>query len=183
MASTGEVASFGRTMEEAYWPALASTNGFKPPKLGSGVMLGGDVNKPELMTVAKKLSELGFKLYCSDTAVEEALNVNPNVKVERINIPLRDKRKLREVFDEYDIQSVINLAKSRGASQVDVDYVQRRNAVDFGIPLINNARLAVLYVKALELKAKRGELGGYKGEGRIPAEVKAWSEWHGGQHN
>jgi carbamoyl-phosphate synthase large subunit len=36
MASTGEVASFGKTMEEAYWASMLSVNGFKPPQPGRG---------------------------------------------------------------------------------------------------------------------------------------------------
>jgi carbamoyl-phosphate synthase large subunit len=51
----------------------------------------------------------------------------------KIFFPTKDKRKLREVFEEYDIQAVINLAKARGRDTLDEDYVARRNAVDFGI--------------------------------------------------
>jgi len=42
MASTGEVASFGKDIYEAYWTSLLSTTGFKIPKAGSGVLIGGD---------------------------------------------------------------------------------------------------------------------------------------------
>lgn len=38
MASTGEVAAFGVDVMEAYWASLLSTNGFKIPKAGSGVL-------------------------------------------------------------------------------------------------------------------------------------------------
>ncbi|BGO94662.1 hypothetical protein NBRC10512_004908 [Rhodotorula toruloides] len=181
MASTGEVAAFGTDLAEAYWASLASTNGFRVPQANSGVLLGGDVNCPQLATVAKGLSELGFKLYCSSSVVEEHLNALPHVKAEKIFFPLKDKRKLREVFDEYEIQSVINLAKARGKDTVDEDYVARRNAVDFGVPLINNPLLAELYVQALSRKMKKGEVGkanNYE-EGRIPSEVQPWSQWIG----
>ncbi len=135
-----------------------------------------------MATVAKGLSDLGFKLYCSSAVVEEFLNSLPHIsKVEKIFFPLKDKRKLREVFDEYDIQSVVNLAKSRGRDTVDEDYVARRNAVDFGVPLINHPLLAQIYVEALAKKIAKGELNGYQ-EGRIPSEVKTWSEFIGG-HN
>lgn len=181
MASTGEVAAFGNDLAEAYWASLASTNGFRVPQANSGVLLGGDVNCPQLASVAKGLSELGFKLYCSSSVVEEHLNSIPHVKAEKIFFPLKDKRKLREVFDEYEIQSVINLAKARGKDTVDEDYVARRNAVDFGVPLINNPLLADLYVQALARKIKKGEVGKANNyvEGRIPSEVKPWSHWIG----
>jgi carbamoyl-phosphate synthase large subunit len=54
-----------------------------------------------MATVAKGLSDLGFKLYCSSPVVEEFLNSLPHVsRTEKIFFPVKDKRKLREVFDE-----------------------------------------------------------------------------------
>jgi carbamoyl-phosphate synthase large subunit len=126
MASTGEIASFGSTIQEAYWAALLSQTGFKIPRPNSGVLLGGDITKPEMKTIAEGLTKLGFKLYCSSNIVEEFLNGIPYVSASRIFFPTKDKRKLREVFDEYDIDCVINLAKARGTSATDEDYVARR---------------------------------------------------------
>lgn len=147
MSSTGEVAAFGVDVEDAYWASLLSVNGFKVPQLHSGVLLGGDL-LPQLATVAKGLSALGFKLYCTSAVVETFLNGIPYIgSVEKILFPVKDKRKLREVFEQvsanfcprlsdftyleqflqqYDIQSVINLAQYRGKSLLDEDYVARR---------------------------------------------------------
>jgi carbamoyl-phosphate synthase large subunit len=177
MASTGEIASFGKDMAEAYWAAMCSQTGFRVPEPKKGVLMGGDVTKPEFPEVATRLYDMGFKLYCSDPAVEAFLNDLPRVRAQRIYFPLKDKRKLREVFDEYDIQFVINLAKQRASTLLDQDYVARRNAVDFGLPLINNAACAKLWCLALEHKMKqRGGLSGWE-EGKLPAEVKSWREW------
>ena len=126
MASTGEVASFGKDVHEAYWASLLSTTGFKIPKAGSGVLIGGDINKPEMTVIAERLTELGFKLYCSSPVVEEFLNELPHVTAKRIWFPKSDKRRLREVFDEYDILCVVNLAKAKAANLLDEDYVARR---------------------------------------------------------
>ncbi|KAF9039443.1 carbamoyl-phosphate synthase [Hymenopellis radicata] len=178
MASTGEVASFGKDIHEAYWASLLSTTGFKVPTANSGVLIGGDITRPEMVTVAKQFVTLGFKLYCSSTVVEEFLNGLPHITAKRILFPTKDKRKLREVFDEYDIQCVVNLAKSRGLTFTDEDYVARRNAVDFGLPLLNNARNAQLFVESLAKKIPQGGLRKYT-EGRIPSEVKSWREFVG----
>jgi carbamoyl-phosphate synthase large subunit len=126
MASTGEVASFGRDIHEAYWASLLSTTGFKVPSEKSGVLIGGDTRTPEMRTIATTLSNLGFRLFCSSQVVEEFLNHLPYVSAKRIFFPTKDKRKLREVFDEFDIQCVINLARGRGTSVTDEDYVARR---------------------------------------------------------
>jgi len=109
-----------------------------------------------MRTIATTLSNLGFRLFCSSQAVEEFLNYLPYVSAKRIFFPTKDKRKLREVFDEFDIQCVINLARGRGTSVTDEDYVARRNAVDFGLPLLNNPRTAQLFVDSL---AKKGISG------------------------
>jgi carbamoyl-phosphate synthase large subunit len=97
MASTGEIASFGKDRWEAYWAgkqqritevvhhvhafmsALCSVNGFKPPKVGSGVLIGGDISQPEMKSVATELQNLGYKLYCSNSDVESFLNSIPYV--------------------------------------------------------------------------------------------------------
>lgn len=177
MASTGEIASFGKDLAEAYWAAMCSQTSFKVPEPKKGVLMGGDVSKPEFPEIAARLSDMGFKLYCSDAKVEAFLNAIEGVKAQRIHFPLKDKRKLREVFDEYDIQFVINLAKQRADSLLDQDYVARRNAVDFGLPLINNAACAKLWCLALEHKLKQaGGLSGWE-EGKLPPEVKSWREW------
>ena len=126
MASTGEVASFGKDVREAYWASLMSTTGFKLPRPGKGILIGGDVNKPEMATISQGLLELGFKLYCSSEEVEVYLNNLPNVICKKILFPKKDKRKLRQVFDEFEIQCVINIAKSRATTVVDEDYVARR---------------------------------------------------------
>jgi len=133
---------------------------------------------PEMATVAKGFSDLGFKLYCSSPVVEKYINSLPYMSIKKIFFPTKDKRKLREVFEEYEIQAVINLAKSRGRDTVDEDYVARRNAVDFGIVLINNARCAQLFVESLAQKMPQGGLEAYQ-EGHRPSEVKSWREWVG----
>ena len=53
-----------------------------------------------------------------------------------------------------------------------------RNAVDFGLPLLNNARCAQLFVESLAQKLPEGGLRPYA-EGRLPSEVKSWGEWLG----
>jgi carbamoyl-phosphate synthase large subunit len=140
MASTGEVACFGKDVREAYWTALQSTQNFKIPSTGNGILLGGDVAKPELLSVAKDLHRLGYKLY---VVAEKVLDLfeKADLPVDMIEFPRTDKRLLREVFQKYKIEAVINLAKERATTQFDADYVMRRNSVDFNVPLVNDAKV------------------------------------------
>lgn len=176
MASTGEVACFGKDVKEAYWTSLQSTQNFKVPKPGNGVLFGGDINKPEMATVAKILLPLGYKFYATNAGVKAHLDqVLGADHVTIIEFPKTDKRKLRAVFQKYDIDAVFNLAAARGRDLLDEDYVQRRNCVDFNIPLFNDPKCAVLFCEALE--SKLPTLGN---EG-IPSEVRRWSEFVGGK--
>ncbi|KWU46669.1 hypothetical protein RHOSPDRAFT_31485 [Rhodotorula sp. JG-1b] len=96
-------------------------------------------------------------------------------QLERLSVSTAASQPDQEVFDEADIQSLINLAKGRAKDTLNEDYVARRNAVDFGVPLINNPLIADLYVKALGRKMKLGEVGPVSNyvEGRVPSMVKA----------
>ncbi|CEH11793.1 carbamoyl-phosphate synthase [Ceraceosorus bombacis] len=175
MGSTGEVASFGKDLYEAFWAATASQTNFRVPQPNTGVLLGGDVTKPEFAQIAKIYYDLGFKLYCQSQEVEEYLNSLPHISCKRIWFPLKDKRKLKEVFDEYEINIVVNLARYRGKDTLDADYVARRNAVDFGLPMFNEARVALLFAQTLQHRMPLGCLRHWE-EGKVPSEVVSWKE-------
>lgn len=137
MSSTGEIACFGKDLVEAYWTSLQSTMNFRMPEPGEGLLFGGEVNEKWLTQVVDYLSPMGYKLYAAGEDVKTYLekSCKGNVQVEVIEFPTDDKRALREVFQKYDIRGVFNLALQRGKTTQDVDYVMRRNAVDFGVPL------------------------------------------------
>jgi carbamoyl-phosphate synthase large subunit len=137
MSSTGEIACFGKDLVEAYWASLQSTMNFRMPEPGEGLLFGGDISKDSLTKIVNYLSPLGYKLYAAEKEVKQFLESNSKGKidVEVIEFPTEDKRALREVFQKYDIRGVFNLAQARGKTVLDVDYVMRRNAVDFGVPL------------------------------------------------
>ena len=93
------------------------------------------------------LDPSGKFLYAANETVKSHLeqqSKDGSVKVEVIEFPVEDKRALREVFEKYDIRGVFNLAKRRASSLVDEDYVMRRNAVDFGVPLFMEPRVSFL---------------------------------------
>jgi len=137
MSSTGEIACFGKDLVEAYWASLQSTMNFRMPEPGEGILLGGDINQPALAAVVDYLNPLGYKFFAANSEVKNHIEktCKDNVSVQVIEFPKNDKRALREVFQKYDIRGVFNLAKTRGKTQLDEDYVMRRNAVDFGVPL------------------------------------------------
>jgi carbamoyl-phosphate synthase large subunit len=71
MASTGEMACFGTTLEEAYWASMQSTMNFRVPEPGEGILIGGDIAKSELVDVVGFLAPLGYKFYAASQDVKE----------------------------------------------------------------------------------------------------------------
>jgi carbamoyl-phosphate synthase large subunit len=144
MASTGEMACFGKDLIEAYWASVQSTMNFRLPQPGEGLLFGGDITTDNLVKIAKFIHPLGFKFYAANKEVKDLLEGNTEAKVEVIDFPTDDKRALREVFEKHDIRGVFNLARYRASSVSDEDYVMRRNAVDFGVPLFMEPKVRLL---------------------------------------
>ncbi|QKX54017.1 uncharacterized protein TRUGW13939_01099 [Talaromyces rugulosus] len=171
MSSTGEIACFGKDLVEAYWASLQSTMNFRLPEVGEGLLLGGDYTDT-LSSIVEYLQPLNYKLYVASPEVKAQLELkNKDIKVEVIEFPKEDKRALREVFQKYDIRGVFNLAKLRGKTLLDEDYVMRRNAVDFGVPLFMEPKTALLFAQCMNEKLPRAE--------GIPSEVRSWSDFAG----
>ncbi|RAH47040.1 carbamoyl-phosphate synthase (glutamine-hydrolyzing) CPA2 [Aspergillus brunneoviolaceus CBS 621.78] len=173
MASTGEIACFGKDVVEAYWASLQSTMNFRVPEPGEGILLGGDITNPALSQIVEYLQPLGFNFFAASEAVKKHLESAAGVAVQVIEFPKEDKRALREVFQKYNIRGTFNLAKTRGKTLLDEDYVMRRNAVDFGVPLFMETKTALLFAQAMSQKLPRKE--------GIPAEVRTWSDFVGGK--
>lgn len=198
MSSTGEIACFGKDLVEAYWASLQSTMNFRMPEPGEGILLGGDVTQSYLATIVDYLNPLGYKFYAANPQVKSHIEATckDNVSVQVIEFPKKDKRALREVFQKYDIRGVFNLAKTRGKTQLDEDYVMRRNAVDFSVPLFMEPKVryfsllfatyivncitnlfslqtAQLFAQCMNEKMPRVD--------GIPSEVRTWSNFVGGK--
>ena len=141
MSSTGEIACFGKNLIEAYWASLQSTMNFRMPEPGEGILLGGSTELPELPQIVEYLQPLGYKFYAASKGVKNYLEKS-GASIQVIEFPTTDKNKLRKVFQKYDIRGVFNIAKSRGKTLVDEDYVMRRNAVDFGVPLFMEPKVS-----------------------------------------
>lgn len=181
MASTGEVACFGKDKYEAYWSAIQSTQNFRIPKPGSGILIGKDqyTNEDDFYSVAQMLyKDLGHPIFTSSQKVTDDL-AKRNIKATTLKLPEQNKRALQQTFQNNHIDFVFNLASLRASDTNDENYLARRSAVDFGIPLVNDSKCARLFVESF--KRKRQELGSLSA-GEYPGEVKSWSEFIGGRY-
>ena len=154
MSSTGEVACFGDSLEEAFLKSLLST-GFKLPNKNILITLGDLEHKIEFLPSARKLSELGYKIYAT-TNTHQLLTDN--------NIPCRLVYKISEkkspnilnLLERKKFDLVINSQTTvDGVSERD-GYVIRRKAIDYNIPLINNIKIASLFAQSIYKYSKDG---------------------------
>ncbi|KAL8820836.1 MAG: hypothetical protein Q9223_001029 [Gallowayella weberi] len=156
MASTGEVACFGRDKYEAYIKALVST-GFKLPKKNILLALGGYKEKTEMLPSIRKLHELGYKLFGSPNTADFLQQNDIEVKYLEILSNESENQKSEYSMDQHLANNLIdlyiNLPSSnkyrRPANYMSDGYRTRRMAVDYQTPLITNVKNAKILIEAL----------------------------------
>ena len=182
MASTGEVACFGRNLVDAYWTSMQSTMNFVVPQPGQGILFGGDLTNDKLGKVAQTVSNLGYNFCTASQEVATYLQKYVSDPIEIIDFPKTDKRALREIFQKHQVATVFNLAKARAEDLLDQDYVMRRNAIDFGIALFNEPNTSQLFAECLREKiADKATFDVIPENVVVPSEVQRWSEFLGGK--
>ncbi len=147
MASTGEVATFGRDLNEAYLKSVLAV-GMKLPKLSVFLSLGGSENKHRFLESARRLHALGLHLYCTrHTSAYLTENDVPNTRIYKVHE--RGTPNIIDYLRERRIDLIINITDEYAGDQFDDDYTIRRAAVDYNVPLLTNLQAARLFVSAI----------------------------------
>lgn len=148
MSSTGEVACFGESMEEAFLKSLLST-GFRLPKQNILLTLGDIEDKIEFLDSARKLNEMGFTIYATNNT--HHLLKEHKVK-SRLVYKINEKKNpnILSMLEKKKFDLVINTQSMKHEHKAMRDgYIMRRKAIDYNIPLINNLKIAVLFVNSI----------------------------------
>jgi carbamoyl-phosphate synthase/aspartate carbamoyltransferase len=157
MASTGEVACFGRTKYEAYMKALLST-GFKLPKKNILLSIGSFKDKLEMLPYIEKLHKMGFKLFATAGTADYIREHNIPVKFLEVlgggpDQGQKPEYSLTTHLANNLIDLYINLPSSnrfrRPANYVSRGYLTRRMAVDYQTPLVTNVKNAKILIEAM----------------------------------
>lgn len=164
MASTGEVACYGATREEAYMKGLiASTK--TPPARSVAVSIGSYKEKLEFLDSAKRLRAIGVKLIATpgtaDFFHEHGVDAEValwSAKDEYVESEVENtvEKMLRDGRIEFFINIPSNNMYRRLASFESPGYRSRRAAVDFNVPLLTNIKCAKLFVKVMDLMFTSG---------------------------
>jgi len=156
MASTGEVACFGRDKYEAYLKALMST-GFKIPKSNILLSIGSYRDKKEMLPSVEKLHKMGYKLFgtagTADFYQDHGIPVQFLEALGKGDDDQRSEFSLTQHLAKNMINLYINLPSNnkyrRPANYMSRGYQTRRMAVDYQIPLVTNVKNAKILIEAI----------------------------------
>jgi carbamoyl-phosphate synthase large subunit len=163
MSSTGEVGCLGADLDEALLHGLLAT-GFRFPTAGVLLSLGPIAEKYSFSDEARLIvDELGLPIYATKGTAERLIEVGIDcVAVEK---EPGEGTSAFDVIDDGRVDLVINIPREYDEQGRPDGYKIRRHAVDAGIPLITDLKLAGAVVEALRSKRPR-DLG-----------VVAWDEY------
>src|SRR5713101_886660 len=120
--------------------------------------------KAAFLESARELKSLGTKMYATQ-GTAEFLQTN-GIDATVLHWPLEGKDpNVVEYLGQRKIDLVINIPKNYQEEELTNDYIIRRKAVDFGIPLITDLQLAQRFVEAIARKQIND------------LEIKSWGEY------
>jgi hypothetical protein len=159
MASTGEIACFGKDVYEAYFTSLfANHNNFKnlPMTKGSAVLISLDdlSNPKEVAYVAEKLLGLGYRVLADDTLTLSTIQGQGIDDVTLLSSsPLTDllsnTKILGDIFAEQGVEAMFSFCRIRPREPTSLKYKMRSASVSMGLGYLNDSKNALLFVDAL----------------------------------
>ena len=153
MTSTGEVACFGDSLEEAWWLATRSV-GFRLPERSVLLSIGGLAQKEKLLPGVRALAARGIAIFATAGTHEFLREAGvTSVRARKHSEPSEASGdpSVLELIQGKRVDCVINVP----TREVDVatltdGYHIRRSAADLGISLVNDAEIARLLLRVIE---------------------------------
>lgn len=147
MASTGEVACFGRDVKEAYLKGVLATGG-KIPEKGVFVSLGGDQKKKDFLESAKLLNKLKLPIFATEKTSKFLERNGVRTKM-LYKIHENKSPNVLTHFQTGKIDLVINVVDTHLKKDLNDDYFIRRAAVDSNILVFTKLKKTNLFVQSL----------------------------------
>jgi carbamoyl-phosphate synthase large subunit len=148
MVSTGEVACFGASAEEALLVSLLAV-GFKLPKKNILLSIGALEDKVDVLEAIQVLHRLDYSLYATPNTHEFLKSRGvPSLLLYKVSEPRSPN--IREYLENRRIDLVINIPQHTTTQEQTDGYFIRRLATDRGISLITNVQLFKRLVEAME---------------------------------
>jgi len=153
MKSTGEVLGLGKNMQEALFKGLVSAGYKVESEEKKGVLIS--VNRrdqPEIIDTARKLDELGFKLYATDGTAHEIERLGTSVEVVG---KLGQDNRVFQLLEDGKIDYVILTGSTEPAYIRDFIRLNHR-CVQLGIPCLTSLDTAGALADILESRYTQG---------------------------
>jgi carbamoyl-phosphate synthase large subunit len=150
MASTGEVGCIGDDFEEAFLKSLLSV-GFRFPIRRVLLSTGPLVDKVAFLESARLMRDMGIEFFATAGTAEFLASYGYEATV--VTWPSeRSTPDACSLIEQKAVDLVINIPKNYQERELTDDYLIRRKAVDFGVPLLTNIQLANRLAEALSRK-------------------------------
>ena len=149
MVSTGEVACFGHSFEEALLKSMIA-GGTKIPKSGDSILISVGGEKEKAVEIAKKIMNNGYRIFATGHTAETLMK--NGIACEKVyKISEGKKPNVLDFIVERKLNFVFNIPHpNRIVTQAITDgYLIRRKAVEFGVPVITNLELVDSLANAL----------------------------------
>ena len=144
MSSTGEVGCIGESYYDAVLQSMLAV-GYRIPEKNILISSGPARSKLELLQSARMLKERGYNLFA--TGGTHKFFANNGIETTLLHWPNEDKQpNTTDYIRNKKIDFVINIPKDLSTGELKNGYKIRRDAIDFNIPLITNARLASAFI-------------------------------------
>ena len=153
MKSTGEVLGLGKNMQEALFKGLVSAGYKVESEEKKGVLIS--VNRrdqPEILDTARKLDELGFRLYATDGTAREIERLGTRVEI--VGKLGRDNR-VFQLLEDGKIDYVILTGSTEPEYIRDFIRLNHR-CVQLGIPCLTSLDTAGALADILESRYNQG---------------------------
>jgi len=147
MSSTGEVACLGDNFYEALLKSMLSV-GYRIPKKNILISSGPTRSKVELLKPVQMLVEKGYNIFASDGTYRFLRDNNIACKLLHWPDESESKPNIDDYIKEKKLDLIINIPKDHTTRELGNGYHIRRNAIDYNIPLITNARVASAFIFA-----------------------------------
>lgn len=146
MKSTGECLGIAKTFNEALYKAFLGA-GINLPKHKNMIMTVRDADKQELIPIAKRFENLGYKIYATRRTAK-VLKEN-GVNAIRTNKIEQPSPNLMDLILGHKIDLVIDTPE-QGVEHAKDGFVIRRNAIETGVNVLTSLDTAAALITSLE---------------------------------
>ena len=151
MVSTGEVACFGETFQDAFINSLIASN-FYIPRKDDAILISMGETRKGILPYARMLARAGYRIFATQHTAEEFAKNGIECRI-LYKVSEKKKPNIMDYLQKREIRLVINIPSHEGdpASHriLKDEYLIRRKAAEFGIPIVTNLELARALTKAL----------------------------------